>query len=267
MHPILFWLGPIPIGSYGICVLSALAFGVWLSPRYAARYGIDPTLLRRFFVRIFVAGFLGCRLTEILVRLPEVIANPNPRYWIVSQAGVWYGAIIGGIGFGAYLIHRNGWNAWTTFDAAAVPAVIGGGIGRIGCLLAGCCWGTPTDLPWAIRYTNPLAHEMQHGLPSVPLHPTVVYESLGAFAIGFLLDRLGRHAHVPGTICLLWLILYGVLRSMLEMLRGDTGRGVLLLGLSTSQTIGLLSATGALVLLVVRWRQARTARGSNAAVA
>lgn len=239
MHPILLQLGPLALPSYGLFVLLGLALGLLLTPRYARRAQIDPHQAQRLILRMFAGGVIGCRLLEMLVRWRDLLERPEPLYW-VTQAGVWYGAVIGGLLTAALTVRARGWSFGQIADVAAVPAVIGGGIGRIGCLLSGCCFGTATSLPWAITYTNPIAHRLHADLPEVPVHPTPIYELLGALAIGAALDRYGQRSRPVGAVVLLYLALYGLLRFLLEFVRGDQGRG-LLAGLSTSQAIGLIA--------------------------
>ena len=110
-------------------------------------------------------------------------------------------------------------------------------------------------MPWAITFTNPTAHRLHAGLPSVPLHPTQLYELLAAIGIGLVVDRFGRRRRPSGQAALLWFILYGIARSVIELYRGDAIRGTLVGPLSTSQTIGILSVIAAALLFALRGRR------------
>lgn len=259
MHPVLFQWGPITIGSYGVCVLLGMGAGYVLFPRYARRYGLDPALSRRMFFTVFLAGALGCRLLNVFLRFPEVLENPSVVPWLMQQAGVWYGAILGGVGAGVWFAWRHRLSFWTMIDTSAVPAVLGGGIGRLGCLLSGCCFGTPSDRPWAITYTNELAHRLHPDLPYGSLHPTPLYELGIAILLAIALDRVGARRLPTGTVGLLWIASYGVARSVLELFRGDEIRGRLAIGLTTSQAIGVTATVAALALIVWRWNRAERA--------
>ena len=255
MHPILFEIGPIPIGSYGLCVLLGLLACCLLAPRYARRAGIDPVVGRELLLLVFMAGWVGCRLLNIVLRFDEMLDNPRIVLWLIQQAGVWYGALIGG-GLTLVLLARR-WklNVWAVLDMAAIPALLGGGIGRIGCLLSGCCHGKTSDLPWAITYTNPLAHRLHPELPFDALHPAVLYELVAVLLIALVLDRFGAVQREQGQITLLWVILYGIARMVVELFRGDQIRGTLFGPLSTSQSISLVLVLGAASWMYLRSRR------------
>lgn len=252
MCPILFHVGPISVGAYGVAILLGYFTAFFLIPRYSRRAGLDAAVARRMLFFVFVIGALGGRTFQVVQRLPDVIANPNPFFWLLQQGGVWYGSILGGVLTAFVLTKRWKLQWWTVFDVFAGPAALAGGIGRLGCLMSGCCWGAPSDLPWAITYTNDVAHRLHPALPWTPVHPWPVYELVAAVIITALLDRAWRWRRRAGEIGLLWIALYGVARSILEIFRADPLRGTLLGVLSTSQEIGLATALIAAVALVVR---------------
>lgn len=262
MHPILIEIGPLTFGSYGVMVLVAAFVGIALIPRYARRHGIDPGHTQTLMIWVFVGGSLGCRLLNVLLRFDEVIAEPRVGLWLLQQAGVWYGALIAGTVTAVVLCRRFHLPVIPVLDAVAVPVVIGGGLGRIGCLLSGCCFGTSCEWPWAITYTNAIAHRLHPDLPYGPLHPTPVYELLATLAIALVLDRFGARPRRPGDIALLWFALYGVARSIVEIFRGDAIRGTLIGPLSTSQSIGLIVALICVGIVVMR--RVRTPRDAAA---
>jgi phosphatidylglycerol:prolipoprotein diacylglycerol transferase len=137
-----------------------------------------------------------------------------------------------------------------------VPA--GHAIGRLGCFLAGCCYGSHCELPWAVTYTDPLA-AARAGTPlNEPLHPVQLYEMGSELALaGFLSWWLLRKSRFTGQVSCFYLIGYAVLRFLYEFLRTDH-RGTV--GpVSTSQAIALAVVAVATPLLVLGWRRARTA--------
>jgi len=255
MHPILFRVGPVVVGSYGLFVLLGLVAGWLLIPRYARRVGIDPDTGRQVLVLVFIAGWFGCRLLNVVLRFDEVLDDPRVTLWIFRQAGVWYGALIAGGLTCVILAWRKGLNGWAVLDMATIPAAVGGAIGRIGCLLSGCCYGKPCRLPWAISYTNPIAHQLHLSLPYGPLHPAVLYEAAGVLILVGFLDRYTAAPRRPGQVVLSWIVLYGLLRSIVEVFRGDGVRGTLIGPLSTSQSISLVLALCAGGCLIVRARK------------
>ncbi|MFZ5564464.1 MAG: prolipoprotein diacylglyceryl transferase, partial [Thermodesulfobacteriota bacterium] len=124
---------------------------------------------------------------------------------------------------------------------------LGHAIGRIGCFFAGCCYGDVCDLPWAVTFTDPLTLAR----PDVPLHPTQLYEAAANLMIFAVLFTLYRRAKFSGQLFLVYMAIYGIVRSIIEIFRGDA-RGFLFDGmLSTSQAVGLAAALVAIILLVV----------------
>ena len=125
--------------------------------------------------------------------------------------------------------------------------MIGQAIGRLGCFFAGCCFGKPADLPWAVTFTDTYA--MRHvGTPmDTPLHPSQIYESLACFLIFFFLLWLAPRKRFHGQVVLTYAVLYSVARFALEFFRGDPDRGAIF-GLSTSQAVAVVLVLGAAFL-------------------
>jgi phosphatidylglycerol:prolipoprotein diacylglycerol transferase len=144
---------------------------------------------------------------------------------------------------------------WTTCDVFAPGIALGHVTGRLGCLAAGCCYGKPTDVPWAIVFTDPLA-ATNVGTPlNIPLHPTQLYEAGAALVIVTLLlvtERRGRP--FAGRTFWSYMFLYAVSRYIIEMYRGDP-RGTVFGIFSTSQFISIV--LGPLSLFMLFWLSRR----------
>jgi phosphatidylglycerol:prolipoprotein diacylglycerol transferase len=121
--------------------------------------------------------------------------------------------------------------------------------GRLGCLAAGCCYGKPADVPWAITFTNPLAASNVGTPLGIPLHPTQIYEAGAALLIlAFLLATERKGRYFAGRTFWSYMFLYAVSRFVIEFFRGDE-RGVIM-GLSTSQFISVVLAPLSIAMLV-----------------
>jgi phosphatidylglycerol:prolipoprotein diacylglycerol transferase len=147
---------------------------------------------------------------------------------------------------------------WTTCDVFAPGIALGHVVGRFGCFFAGCCYGRPTSVPWAITFRDPFAN-VNVGTPlNVPLHPTQLYEAgaeaLILFALLFV-ERKGRP--YPGRTFWLYILLYAVSRFIIEFYRGDE-RGTVGM-FSTSQFISIVLAPLAVGMLVYLSRVAAPA--------
>lgn len=166
----------------------------------------------------------------------------------VSGGLTYYGGFIGASIVGYFRLKRDGFPFFRAADMAGFAIALGLGFGRMGCLLAGCCFGLPLNAPWALvfpPFSSASEKQAQLGLlassshASLPVHPTQLYESAGALAISaFLLLFLHPRKRYDGQVFLAFVGLYAVLRFSLEFLRSDDRGGVL--GLSTSQWISVL---------------------------
>ena len=189
--------------------------------------------------------------------------------WAHFWAGglTYYGGFIGASLAAWYVLNADRFPFWKSADMAGIAVPFGLGVGRMGCLLAGCCFGKPSEAAWAITFPpgSPASEaQFQHGLlhsphlSSLPVQPTQIYESAGSLAIAaVLLLYLHGRKRYDGHVFLAFIVLYAALRFMLEFWRDDERGGVL--GLSTSQLISLV-----LVACVVVVHRRRLARMSQA---
>jgi phosphatidylglycerol:prolipoprotein diacylglycerol transferase len=192
---------------------------------------------------------------------PEYRQNPLNLLSLdfIRSGGVFYGGFVGAVAVGYVLIRRYGLPWWKTADAFAPGIALGQAIGRQGCFAAGCCWGKPTTLPWAVEFSE--AGHMVTGVPlGVHLHPTQLYESFAALALFLFLLWLHRRKRFDGQVILFYAVLYGAVRFSIEFVRddprGDIAGLTTLTHLSTSQLISLIVGLASLVILIVRWRRA-----------
>ncbi|HUF46549.1 MAG TPA: prolipoprotein diacylglyceryl transferase [Vicinamibacterales bacterium] len=250
MHPILFEIGDWPVYSYGVLLALAYLAGLQFAVIRARRAGLDGTKVLDFGIYLIIAALIGAKLMLVLVDFDYFRAQPRELFSLVRAGGVFYGGLLGALLAGIWLVRRYQLPLWTTADLIAPGIALGHIIGRFGCLLAGCCYGRPTDVAWAITFTDPVA-AANVGTPlHQALHPTQVYDAGAEFVIMLLLlvtERRGRP--FPGRTFWGYMVLYGVSRFVIEMFRGDA-RGMVM-GLSTSQFVSLLLVPVSLVML---WR-------------
>ncbi|HEX6323063.1 MAG TPA: prolipoprotein diacylglyceryl transferase [Vicinamibacterales bacterium] len=259
MHPILFELGDWPVYTYGILLAAAYLLGLQLAVWRAKRHGVDPNRVMDLGIWIIIAALVGAKLLLIVVDWSYYRANPREIFSLVRSAGVFYGGLVVATLTGFVLIRRYRLPVWTTADLYAPGIALGHVIGRMGCFFAGCCWGKPTDVPWAITFTNPAA-AANVGTPlNVALHPTQLYEAGAELLILVLLlatERRGRP--FAGRTFWLYMLLYAVTRFVIEIYRGDP-RGELL-GMSTSQFFSVLLLPISIAMLYWLSRRGRPSR-------
>jgi phosphatidylglycerol:prolipoprotein diacylglycerol transferase len=185
---------------------------------------------------------------------------------MVNRGGlVAYGGMISGTIATWYCCRKRGIPLLQWADVAAPSVVLGTAITRVGCLLFGCDFGARSSLPWAIRFPSgsPAWHRHidLYGLPraaewSYPVHPTQVYETLVGLFLFALLMLIRKYRTFSGQVFLGWVLGYGILRPLIEIVRDDDQRGNV--GpLSTSQFIGIASVVLGLALFVSLLRKYR----------
>jgi len=252
MHPILFEVREWPLYAYGVLLAVAYLAGLQMAVVRARRLGVDSNRVLDLGIYLIIAALVGAKLMLLLVDFRYFASQPGEVLSLVRAGGIFYGGLIAAIGTALVLVPRYGLPMWTTADVIAPGIAFGHVIGRVGCLLAGCCYGRPTSVPWAVTFTDPVA-AANVGTPlDVPLHPTQLYEAgVELLILGVLLTTERRGRPFPGRTFWLYVLLYGVSRFVVEFYRGDE-RGMLY-GLSTSQVVSLV----AVPIAAVTWRRLR----------
>lgn len=240
MHPILFELGPITIYSYGVLLAAAYLLGLWMAARRARRAGLDPNQVLDLGIWVIIAALIGAKALLFIVNFEQFTSSWSEFTTLLRSGGVFYGGLVAAVVVCVYQLRKHRLPLWTSADLFAPGIALGYMVGRLGCLLAGCCFGRPTDVPWAITFTDPMAN-LNVGTPlNVPLHPTQLYESAaGLIILGVLLAAERRSRAFAGRTFWLFVLLYSVSRFIIEFYRGDE-RGMPFDALSTSQLISLL---------------------------
>ena len=243
MYPKLFTIGNFTQHTYGLLVAIAFLAGLWAAVGLARREGLDVSRVFNLGVYAALVAVAGAKLLMVLTDWQYYWRNPAQMLSLQSllAGGVFYGGFLAAVAFGFWYTSRAGLPFLKTADAFAPVVALGHAIGRLGCFSAGCCWGKPSSLPWAVTFTDPYAHAM-FGVPlGIPLHPTQLYEALAEALIFAALMFRWKRRSFDGQILALYLALYGAARFAVEFLRDDPDRAFLFRGLlSTSQLIAML---------------------------
>ena len=197
---------------------------------------------------------VGAKLLLLVVDFGYFRDNPGELMTLARSGGVFYGGLIAAVLVAFWYISRHRLPFWTTCDMFAPGIALGHTIGRLGCLMAGCCFGRPTSLPWGITFTDPFAASNVGTPLGVALHPTQLYDAGAELLIlVFLLATERKGRPFPGRTFWGYILLYAASRFVIEFFRGDE-RGIIL-GLSTSQFISLVLAPLSVVMLLVLSRR------------
>jgi phosphatidylglycerol:prolipoprotein diacylglycerol transferase len=246
VHRVLLFGGtPYAIFSYGVMLTLAVLAGVVLLLRRGRARGYHSDTMLDFAMALLLGGLVGARAVSVWEDWSVYAANPIEILNIRGGGLSWHGSIIGGLLGILWFARRNRLQMLGLLDLVSPSLALGHAIGRIGCFLNGCCEGRPTTVPWA--FTFPDAIELKP--PFVPRHPTQLYELFGELIILAVLLRFERKARPAGTLFYLYLVLYAVLRFVVEFFREEP---LLAGGLDLAQYASIVMIVVCLPLLTRR---------------
>ncbi len=237
------------IPMYGVMIAIGAIFAFTIleySPKYR---GIGKDEAFYCAVWCVVLGFIGAKLLYILVEFKDLLDDPVGFLKGILRGGfVFYGGLIGGLIGGTIYIRKHRMDFLSTVDVLVPPFVIAHAFGRIGCFMAGCCYGLACDTPVSVMFAeDSLA---PHGIAVLP---TQLFEAVFLFGLfAYLYIRLKKEK-IPGVVTGQYILFYAVWRFLLEFLRSDERGHVLFL--STSQFISLLMIPAAIIILVLSRRR------------
>jgi phosphatidylglycerol:prolipoprotein diacylglycerol transferase len=255
MHPILFDLGGFTIYAYGVLLAAAYLLGLQFALARARARGLDGQRVMDLGIWIIISALVGAKLLLFIVDFRRFTGHPRELLDLVRSGGVFYGGLIAAVVVALLYLRRHKLPLWTTTDVFAPGIALGHIIGRLGCLMAGCCFGRPTSVPWAITFHDPAALANAGTTLGVPLHPTQLYEAgAEALILAFLLVFERKARSFPGRTFWTYMLLYGISRFIIEFYRGDS-RGLVFNVLSTSQFVSVLLVPLSIVMLAVLRRR------------
>ena len=256
MYPRLLSTPLFTVHTFGMLLAFAYLAAFWWLIREGRRQHVDVDALSSLGFWAIGGAVIGAKALMILRDFPQYAAAPSElvSLSVVTSAGDFYGGFIGALIASAVFFRRDPrLPFWRTADLCGPAIALGQAIGRIGCFMAGDDYGAPTQLPWAVTFTDPDAASIGGAPLGVPLHPVQLYESILCLALFAVLVRLSRRKRFDGEVILDYTWLYAVARFALEFFRGDADRGFVLGGwLSTSQFIALVLGPAAVAMWFVR---------------
>lgn len=278
MYPVFFSTSELSFHSYAVMITLAFLVGTigpnWLNRRRENPYPATPI----GGIWVFLGGILGAKLWWLAQygRWEDLVYLK----FLLTGGLVFFGGLLGGIITGILYLKLLRVPIAPAADMIAPFLALAHGIGRIGCFLNGCCWGTiaKMPIPWAVQFpkgTSVFRKQLAQGLITrddlycLPIHPTQMYETLGNFIIFIILMIIYKKHKRTGVVSLSYIIMYGGLRFVTEFFRGDSSRPVLNI-FTVSQTIALgMFLIGVLVFWacsVTVWRRAQQAEDTTKAV-
>ena len=236
----LFSIGPVTIYGYGLMIGLGVLFCILMGMQRAKKHGLKEEAVIDIAIYGLIIGFLGAKLLYVIVEWEAFLKNPMSV--LGTEGFVVYGGISAGVIAAIVYCRIKKLKFLEYFDLLSASIALAQGFGRIGCFWAGCCYGRETDSCLGVVF--PAGSIAPAG---VKVLPTQLFSSAGDFAImAFLLWHYKRRKYV-GDTGFLYMLLYGIGRFFIEMLRNDN-RGAVG-ALSTSQFISIFIVTAALLLL------------------
>lgn len=250
MKPFLFNIGDLNISSFFfmimVATLTATFYGYWA----AGRAGLRREILLDMGMVGMLGGVLGARIFHILIEAPTYYWESPSRIFEFWRGGF--------VSFGAYAcvplsiylyLRIRKLDIWSYLDILAILTPIVQFFIRTACLLTGCCYGKPTDLPWAITFTDPAATAYYY-YPNVALHPVQIYSGIHAITLFIVINWFyWKKKSFPGQTGWLMLMGYLIPRSLIELLRADVDRGLWFGGvLSTGQITAIVGCALAIFM-------------------
>jgi phosphatidylglycerol:prolipoprotein diacylglycerol transferase len=286
-----------PVPAYFSLLMLGYAVAIYSVVRWAKRVGLDHQSMIDAGLASIIGGIVGGRLLHVFADgyfwdYVHLCTDPRAVAWQITQGqcsaveGIWdaaqrvchpaerdclawakfyngglayYGGLVAGSAAALWVLRRDGLPLLKVTDVTMIGVSMGLFFGRIGCFLAGCCYGVVTRHPPGASFPewSPASEgQFREGLlahpsmASLPVHPTQLYEAFGCLVISVALNQWApRHQRFAGQTALLFLLGYAALRFAIEFVRADD-RGIYF-GLSTSQWLSLVTAAVALWL----WRK------------
>jgi len=209
-------------------------------------FGLTFDQSNNLFIMLVLAGIIGGKLF-LIFEDPSLYLN-HPGNLFSGSGFVFYGSLLLAIPIMLWYFKKIKVSVLGMLDVMAIVTCIVHGFGRIGCFMAGCCHGIPTDSFLGVIFTDT---KCQAEPLNTPLHPTQLYEATLIFSIMIGLGLFRSHRKFHGQIFLLYLMAYAFGRGVLELFRGDIQRGFIIEGiLSNSQFISLLIIAAALFFYI-----------------
>lgn len=235
--PVCFHVFGRPIYWYGIMIATAFlaALGHW---SILARHERKPSgYAGDLGFWLLIAGIVGARIAYVIANWRQFAAAPITIIRLDQGGLIYYGGFLAAAlaaAIFARVRHESFW-PFTDFTITALP--LGHAFGRIGCFLNGCCYGRPSELPWAVM------------LCTERVHPVQLYEAFGNFAIYVLLMMIYRRKSGSGIVFALYLTLYPLLRFACEFFRGDPRMPFEFLTMAQAVSLALFAVGGILLHL------------------
>ena len=260
MFPDLISIGPFTIHTYGFFVAVGFAVGILTAVKVGKSQGVPSQQVMDMAFVMIVWAIIGSRLFYVLINFSHYKIHPLDIIKLWQGGLVFSGGLVATAAAMLWYLRRHRLSFWSTGDLWAPSLALGQALGRVGCFMAGCCYGRPTGSSWGVVFTNPKSLAPLN----IPLYPTQVFEAFGGFMIFLILLFLHGKRKFEGQVFLWYLILHSTARLFVERFRGDERGLIPGTDMSATQLVAILILVGSVVLLfILRSRWERKNKGSG----
>jgi phosphatidylglycerol---prolipoprotein diacylglyceryl transferase len=235
--------------SYGLMIALGVLVSFYITLQKSKRFGLDSDTLSSLFIWVILAAFVGGKLFFFLEDMGKFTANPSLIKGAIGGGFVFYGSLIFAVPTIVWWLKKEKVPVRPFLDILAIVGPVVHSFGRVGCFLAGCCHGKVCTSWVGVTFSNP---DSLAAIKNVPLYPTQLFDIAVNMVILITVLLWQNKKKFDGQLFLIYLMMYAVGRSIVEMYRGDDTRGFVIEGvLSHSQFI----AIGILVVCAIVWRR------------
>ena len=267
MHPTILKIGSFQIHSYGLLLAVAFLVSIQIFVSRGRRRGLSEEALHSVALVLLILAIVGGRGLFVLTHWSDYARDPLGILRLWEGGLMLYGGYVLAIAGGIVYVRRAGLSLWKVADAAAPAMALGIGIGRLGCFLNGCCFGTPTHSDWGVTF--PAGSYSTYVFPGEALHPSQLYMAGSGIALFLLLLALDRKPRFDGWLFWVGVGADAVLRFLIDFTRyydatsflGNVGR----LSFNINQILSAFLLATALVMLRVLARRPADSASSPAA--
>lgn len=243
-------IGPLTVHGYGLMIAIGVLAAYLTAAYRGKKRGMDSEPLIDIAIWGVLSGLIGAKLLYCITQYKEILANPK-LIFDLSDGYVVYGGLMAGVLAGYLYCKKKKLDFIQYFDLVIPSIPLAQGFGRIGCFLAGCCYGLETHSHFGVIF--PPASFAPSGIKLVPIQ--LISSGLD-FILFFILILFSKKKRAGGQVGALYLILYGIGRFIIEFYRGDLIRGNVGV-ISTSQFISLFFVAAGIIIFAVRTKSAK----------
>ena len=251
MHPILFEIGGVTVYSYGFMIaIGSIAGVAYMVIQGKKEVALTFDQANGLFLSIFVTAFVGGKVFLFFEEPNYYLSYPGKL--VTGRGFVFYGSFLFTIPVMLWYFKKQKLHPYKMLDIMAVTTCLVHMFGRLGCFMAGCCYGKPTDSKIGVTFTDAACYAQPL---HTPLYPTQLLEVAYIFFVLLIILYIRCRRIFYGQLFLLYIILYAIGRSTLEIYRGDSKRGFIIDDLlSHSQLIAII-LIAAVLYFYYRWRE------------